>query len=425
MRVPGRQQELAPTKNIEIPEHQGNSMVLLSACLIVKNEAVLLQRCLESLRSFVDEIVVVDTGSDDNTIDIARRYDARIYHFNWIDDFSAARNESLRHAKGDWILYIDADEVVDAVNAAKIRQVISQKDITGATVRQCIPQQAENIVTAFYSEYCRLFRHHPAIRFEGAIHEQILPAIERLGGIVLRTDIVIHHWAYAATEEKKRSRAERNLRYLLVEVKRAPDDPFVHFNLGMTYRELGQQDMALRSFHCALSKDNGSIKRELIGQVHLNLAKLYLESGNSAKTAYHARQISTFEPDNPLADYILATLAVADKQFNTAIYHLENVIRIAKGEGHVFTSINVNMSRVYLELGSCHTATGDYHSAEEAFESSLEHDSSVALPYLLLGNCRFMCGDPAGAKDMYERVLVIDPSVEDARRGLALCCSSK
>ena len=396
-------------------------MVCLSACLIVKNEAVLLQRCLESLHSFVDEIVIVDTGSDDNTVDIARKYDAQVYYFNWIDDFSAARNESLRHAKGDWILYVDADEVVDAVNAAKIRQVISQKDIMGATVRQCIPQQAENIVTAFYSEYCRLFRHHPAIRFEGAIHEQILPAIERLGGIVLRTDIVIHHWAYAATEEKKRSRAERNLRYLLVEVKRVPDDPFVHFNLGMTYREIGQRDMAIRSFHCALSKDDGSIKRELIAQIHLNLAKLYLESGDSARTAHHARQIATFEPGNPLADYILATLAVADKQFNTAIYHLENVIRIAKGEEHVFTSINFNMSRVYLELGSCHTATGDYHSAEEAFNRSLEHNSSVALPYLLLGNCRFMYGDLTVARNMFEQALAIDPLLEDAQRGLALC----
>ena len=400
-------------------------MVRLSACLIVKNEVVLLQRCLESLRSFVDEIIVVDTGSTDNTTEIARSYGAQVKHFTWVDNFSAARNESLRHASGDWILYIDADEVIDSVNAGKIRQVITQKDIMGATVRQCIPQQAENIVTAFYSEYCRLFRHHPAIRFEGAIHEQILPSIERIGGKVLRTDIVIHHWAYAATEDKKRCRAERNLRYLLAEVKRTPDDPFVHFNLGMTYRELGQQDMALRSFHCALSKDTGSIKRELIGQVHLNLAKLYLESGNSSRTAYHARQISTFEPDNPLAGYILATLAVEEKQFNTAIYHLENVIRIAKGEGHVFSSINFNMAQIYLELGSCRTATGDYYGAEEEFNRFLEYNSSTALPYLLIGNCRFMRGDLAGARDMYERAIVIDPAMEDAQRGLALCCSCK
>jgi len=396
--------------------------VRFSACLIVKNESLLLSRCLESLRSFVDEIIVVDTGSTDNTIEIAHSHGAQVKYFTWIDDFSAARNESLRHARGDWILYIDADEVIDSVNAGKIRRVITQKDIMGATVRQCIPQQAENIVTAFYIEYCRLFRRHPAIRFEGAIHEQILPSIERIGGKVLRTDIVIHHWAYAATEDKKRCRAERNLRYLLAEVKRVPDDPFVHFNLGMTYRELRQQDMAIRSFHRALDKDDGHIKRELIGQIHLSLAKLYLESGNSAKTAYHAHQISTYEPDNPLSYYILATLAVTNNQFNTAIKYLEGAIQITKGKEELSPNADLNMSRIYLELGCCRSATGDYQGAEAEFTRSIECNASVALPHLLLGNCRFMRGDLAGARDMYERTLVLDPSREDAQRGLALCC---
>jgi glycosyltransferase involved in cell wall biosynthesis len=397
-------------------------MALLSACLIVKNESLLLSRCLESLRSFADEIIVVDTGSTDDTIEIAQRHGAQVKYFAWIDDFSAARNESLRHAGGDWILYIDADEVIDSVNAGKIRRIIKQKDIMGVTVRQCIPQQAENIVTAFYIEYCRLFRRHPAIRFEGAIHEQILPSIERIGGKVLRTDIVIHHWAYAATEEKKRHRAERNLRYLLAEVKRVPDDSFVHFNLGMTYRELGQQDMAICSFHRALDKDDGRIKRELIGQIHLNLAKLYLESGNSAKTEYHARQISTFEPDNPLSYYILATVEVTNNQFNTAIKYLESAIKIAKRKEELSSSADLNMSRIYLELGCCRSAAGDYEGAEAEFIRSIECNASVALPHLLLGNCRFMRGDLAGARDMYERTLVLDPLREDAQRGLDLCC---
>ncbi|MEK7296417.1 MAG: glycosyltransferase, partial [Planctomycetota bacterium] len=72
----------------------------LSACLIVKNEESVLPRCLESIRTFVDEIIIVDTGSNDHTIEIAHSYGARVYHFSWIDDFSAARNESLRHARG-------------------------------------------------------------------------------------------------------------------------------------------------------------------------------------------------------------------------------------------------------------------------------------------------------------------------------------
>ena len=398
-------------------------MIQLSACLIVKNEATLLPRCLESIRSFVDEIIVVDTGSTDDTVEIARNYGALVHHFSWIEDFSAARNKSLSYASGEWVLYIDADEAIDAVNAAKIRQVINRKDIMAVTVRQCIPQQTGNITTTFYSEYCRIFRCHPEIRFEGTVHEQILPAIERLGGRVLRTDIVLHHWAYAANDEKKQRRAERNLRYLLAELERVQDDPFLYFNLGMTYRALGQWDAAIRSFHHALDRDDGCIKRELIGQVHLNLAKLYLESGNGTRAAHHAQVVATFDPANPLSAYMLATLAVANEQFNEAIFYLENAIQIARGEAGLFPSVELNLAQVYLELGSCRSATGDFLGAERDFTRSIEYNPSAAQPYLLLGNCRFMCGDKAGAKRMFEHALAIDPSLNDARSGLALCHS--
>lgn len=400
-------------------------MIQLSACLIVKNEATLLSRCLESISSFVDEIIVVDTGSTDNTVEIAHRYGAQIYHFVWTDDFSAARNESLRHARGEWILYIDADEVIDAVNAAKIREIINRKDIMAVTIRQCIPQPADNIATAFYSEYCRLFRFHPDIRFEGVVHEQILPAIERLGGRILRTDIVLHHWAYAANDEKKQRRAERNLRYLLDELKKMKGDPFIHFNLGMTYKELGQRDAAVRFFHCALEKDDGLIKRELMAYTHLNLSKLYLESGDGVRAAHHARMVATLDTANPLSAYILATLAVTNKQYNEAIFYLETTIKIAKGVAGAYPNVEINLSRIYLELGSCRSAVGDYLGAELDFSRAIEFNSSTALPYLLRGNCCFMCGDRERAREMFVRALTIDPSLMDARQGLVLCCTDE
>lgn len=396
-------------------------MYKLSACLIVKNEASVLSRCLESIRSFVDEIVVVDTGSNDRTIEIALSYGARVYHFTWIDDFSAARNESLRYAGGEWILYIDADEVIDAANAAKIRQVITREDIMAVTVRQCIPQQADNIATSYYSEYCRIFRQHPDIHFEGAIHEQILPSIERLGGKVLRSDIVVHHWAYAIDAVKKQKRTERNLRCLLAEIIRVPDDPFLYLNLGMTYRELGQRDASVKALHRTLSKDGGDMKRELVGQAHLTLAKIYFEDGNTTKVAYHAQQAGVFDPANPLPDYLLATLAVNEQQYEKAIRHLEAAIRISKGDGGRLPSVELNMAHVYLELGSCRSVIGDLQGAEEDFLRSLQCNPSSATPYLLLGNGCFMRGDRKGAREMFERAIAIDPSLDDARQGLALC----
>lgn len=401
----------------------------LSACLIVKNESVLLSRCLESIRPFVDEIIVVDTGSSDNTEEIARSYGSEVYHFEWGDDFSAARNESLSHAGGDWILYIDADESIDQVNAAKIRQIITpgnvnhRDNVMAVMVRQCIPQRKDNIANAYYSEYCRIFRSHPSIRFEGAIHEQILPAIERLGGRVFRSDIVIHHWAYAVDEDKKRRRAERNLRFLLVELQQSPGDPFVHFNLGVAYRELGQRDLAVGSFHRALQCDDNRIRRELVGQIHLNLAKLYLEAGDNERAVHHAKQVVVFDPANPLSAYLLATIAVTKNQYADAMGYLETAIQITKGEVGVLPTVELNLAQVYLELGSCCYASGDFLKAEQCFTHSLEYNPKFALPYLLLGNCRFRRGDRTGARKMYESALALDPSLNNAQQGIVLCSS--
>ena len=120
--------------------------------------------------------------------------------------------------------------------------------------------------------------------------------------------------------------------------------------------------------------------------------------------------------------YILATLAVTNNQFTTAIKYLESAIQITKGKEELSPSADLNMSRIYLELGCCRSAAGDYQGAEAEFIRSIECNASDALPHLLLGNCRFMRGDLAGARDMYERTLVLDPSREDAQRGLTLCC---
>jgi len=395
-------------------------MVKLSACLIVKNEAHTLPRCLESIHSLADEIIIVDTGSTDNTVEIARHYKAKIYHFQWRNDFSAARNESLQNANGDWILYIDADEIIDDANALKIRTLINRDDIMALTVRQCIPQQFNNIATSFYIEYCRIFRRLPEIHFEGAIHEQILPSIKTLGGKILRTDIVIHHWAYSLSKEKKKLRAERNLNYLLKEIEKNPNDSFILFNLGMTYQELGINDSAIQAYLSMLKKPT-NIKNELIGQSHVNLSKIYMEMNNISKAVYHAQQALDLDPANPLPAYILATIAVTQKQFRKASEYLETAIKISKGETGGFPSVELNLAQVYLELGSCRYSLHDYFGAENNFLRSIEYGASAATSYLLIGNSRFIRGDKRGAKEMFEHALNINPQLEEAQRGLSLC----
>jgi len=318
----------------------------LSACLIVRNEEAVLPACLENIRRVADEIVVVDTGSTDRTVEIACDFGARVFHFAWRDDFAAARNESLRRATGRWILYVDADEIIRPADLPRVREVAERDDIMAATVRQCIPQPAGSVTTAVYSEYCRLFRNHPQIRFVGRVHEQILPAIERLGGQVLRTDIVIEHWAYAATPQKKRQRAERNLRLLLADAEERPGDPFVALNLGLTYRELGRQAEAIRWLQRAVACDDGRIKPALLARAQVALAQLALAVDDLEGAETHVQAAEPLDPYNPLVPYIRATVAVARGDLAAAVDHLGHAVEITEGSnGHC----PVGMDRAHLQ----------------------------------------------------------------------------
>src|SRR5579885_2980294 len=99
--------------------------VRLSLTMIVKNEAAALGRCLASVRDIVDEIIVVDTGSSDNTKEIARQYEAKVFDFPWCDNFASARNESIRHATGQWLLWLDADEYFDDANRQRLQNLLA------------------------------------------------------------------------------------------------------------------------------------------------------------------------------------------------------------------------------------------------------------------------------------------------------------
>ncbi len=219
--------------------------VRTSLTMIAKNEAATLGHCLASVRDLVDEIIVVDTGSGDNTQDIARQHGARVFDLPWPDSFAAARNESLRHASGQWLLWLDADEHLDDANRDKLRQLLAGlgDDHTAYAMKcVCISGQAGASATAV--DHVRLFRNHPALRWDYRVHEQILPALKRAGHEVRFTDIAITHTGYT-DPALRRHKLERNLRLLHLDFAERPNDPFTLFNLGWSYADLGRWDEAI------------------------------------------------------------------------------------------------------------------------------------------------------------------------------------
>jgi len=196
----------------------------LSLAMIVKNEEAHLGHCLASVRGLVDEVIVVDTGSTDGTAALAEELGARVFHRPWTEDFAAARNESLAHATGDWVLVLDADEAVDALDHAAIREACARPGAWGyrLLIRNYLPDGAYSMMDApakanpgGYGEgagqaHCvelrnvRLFRRMPWTRYRGRLHELVDPAFQERGLPLADLDAVIHHYGQTLADRVER-----------------------------------------------------------------------------------------------------------------------------------------------------------------------------------------------------------------------------
>ncbi|MCP1137189.1 glycosyltransferase [Paenibacillus polysaccharolyticus] len=221
----------------------------ISLCMIVKDEEEMLPRCLESVRGVVDEIIVVDTGSSDLSVAIAREYGASVVEFAWCDDFAAARNAGLERASGDWILFLDADEALEATAREQIRSWTEVSGCDGLFLN-IHNYTGSGQQGATVNPVLRLFRSHPEHRFKGRIHEQIAAAIcERNPEAAFHiTDMVIHHYGYQTVVVERKDKVNRNVRLLQQAVEEEPDQPFHHYNLGVEYLRVGEAEKALESF---------------------------------------------------------------------------------------------------------------------------------------------------------------------------------
>jgi len=205
----------------------------LTVGVIAKNEEQFIGRCLESVRGLADQIVVVDTGSTDRTVDRARARGAEVYHREWTDDFSAARNEVLAHATGDWVLMLDADEELPLAARATLQQELREQTTWG--FRLPIVDAGREGEGCHYVP--RLFRRTPAVRYAGRIHEQVTGialADWRLGKTTIR------HHGYTAELNRDRNKIYRNLRLLELALQEQPDDPNLLMNLGLELARSGR-----------------------------------------------------------------------------------------------------------------------------------------------------------------------------------------
>ncbi|HBN09809.1 MAG TPA: hypothetical protein DD435_14535, partial [Cyanobacteria bacterium UBA8530] len=300
-----------PKKEAEVVEAELSAVFALlklwvpriSLCMIAKNEEKFLQGCLESVKDAVDEIILVDTGSSDETIAIAEKFGAKTFHFPWKDDFAAARNEALSHASGDWILVLDADERLDPESSEHLRKMAWRSGIIGCSL--IIDNRlgaSENSSHLQRATIFRFFLNRPDMRYVGAVHEQMFPAAKATGLPQAESEAKILHLGYIDDTFKERDKIRRNLDILLEQAKEESDNPYVFFNLGQTYKMNGELRPAEENYRKGLSmlrEQKAALDTPYFLALYLNLALLYHEHGQYEQTLEVCAESIPLYPEYP------------------------------------------------------------------------------------------------------------------------------
>ncbi len=319
----------------------------LSLCMIVKNEEKYLPRCLESLKPIVDEMIIVDTGSTDTTKDIAEVFGAKLFDFEWTGDFSEARNHSLEKASGDWILVMDADEIIPAKDHKGFRNLLASKtknrcafmvltrnytdqyNIIGWEQNKRQYPDAETGTGWIPSEKVRLFPNNKNIMFEYPVHELVSPSLKRMNIPIVSCPYPVHH--YGKLDPRKE--VEKDLHYYTLGMKKldlVKDDPAPIREMAIQAHKLGKTEESI-----ALWKQYIKLEpKDAIGYVNISTGYMKLKQYPDAKKA--AQMAVKLSPDlktghlnSGLSELLLGNVEKAEKIFN----------RIAKKHHDYFSAI--------------------------------------------------------------------------------------
>ncbi len=309
----------------------------ISLCMIAKNEEKYLEQCLNSVKDIVAEIIIVDTGSTDKTKEIAKKFDAEIFDFKWIDDFSAARNESLKHATKDWILILDADEIIEKKDLSKIKNLIENPDdFAGFQLEQrsyinsffegAVKNNSDFELVKNYQFYiphnlARLFKNKIGLKFKHRIHELVEDSITEKKLKYKRTDVILHHFGSAKDEKLITEKTGQYSNMILKQLEENPSSARYNYQAARMY--VGRNDFgnALKYFEKAAKIDP---KYKL---VFSEIAKIYLAMNDKNRAIEYFKKSMKNNIDNPSPANNLAVVYMSTGKFKQAKEILEEQLK--------------------------------------------------------------------------------------------------
>ncbi len=356
--------------------------------MIARDNERTIAAALGSVLPWVEEAIVVDTGSIDQTPEIAKRLGARVEYFPWCDDFSAARNRSLEFASGDWILWIDTDDTLPEECGRNLREILDRRipaDVLGLIMQVHCPSNAVsngNLDCAYQSskknscstivDHVKVFRNIPELRFEGRIHEQILPSIRRLGGRVEWTDHFVVHSGADYTPLGMKRKLDRDLRLLRLDLRERPNHPFVLFNLGMTliHMEAFAEARKMLERCVAVSGSDESHLRKAYVLLAESLESLGLRD-EAKRRCWEG--LGRYPHDTELA-FRLGRLLMLDEFWDEAVEAFQR-IDVGYDRPRVFSSVDpaIRGYKLYANLAVCHRESEKKDQALQAWIDCLTY----------------------------------------------------
>lgn len=288
----------------------------VSLCLIAKDEESSIAACIQSAADLVDEIILVDTGSGDRTMELAEKFNARIIPFAWNEDFAAARNFGLEQAAGEWILVLDADEVLEPVERESFIRLLDAVGVEGYffTIRSRLGNGEEEVS----DQVVRLFKNNPLYRFDGAIHEQVVSSIKRYSGdaSLVLSGITILHTGYLQAKIIAKHKHQRNIGVIRRALAVTPEDPFLLYSLGIEFTQAGDIARGNEFLTAALLRLTG--REGYFRHVITTLGMGLLETGEKERLAQFLDKAFIMFPGDPELCLIKGVMALQAGEWQAA-----------------------------------------------------------------------------------------------------------
>ncbi len=365
--------------------------------MIVKDEEENLPRLLSSIKGLSDEIIVVDTGSKDRTAEIAESFGASVHFFEWCDDFSAARNESLKYASKDYVLWLDADDELPAEEHQKIRKQLRKHAGSAFLLRI---RSADETGT-LDSLQLRIFPNHRGAGFEGRVHEQVAMCLEKKGVPLRECDaMIIHHGYTDGTLGKEKIR--RNLRLLELDLQENPKDITTLFFAAKAFDFLGEWDRGLLCLEKILAlgdEEPKALRHSFFGLAVCEKAQALSALGRESERLALLERYRPLLPECRRLRLTLADLYIQARDHERAFSELSAL----RGEDFTKEIVPIDVTHAGREvrrcLGIAALYTGRSDIAEDCFRAAAKEEPDEPSNYSFLSLARERKGDIDGAID--------------------------